>query len=212
MNLTQLRCKHCGDKWFPRIKTIPVKCPHCKSPHWRSFPKKVPNLPHERWVSIVELPDYAISNFGRIKRLTRGQGTWFGRLLKAPLNQTGYPAVTLARKKSYLVHRLVATAFLGPCPKGYETNHLNGIKSDPRVCNLEWVTRSENAFHANRTGLRNVKGERHPESKLTEVDVRFILNAPSTYGYRIRLAKRFNVSVSLIRNIRGHQSWTHLHS
>lgn len=54
------------------------------------------------------------------------------------------------------VHRAVALTFL-PCPGNpddYQVNHINGNKLCNHVDNLEWVTRSENAHHAYRTGLR----------------------------------------------------------
>ena len=51
-------------------------------------------------------------------------------------------------RKVFSVHRLVAKAFI-PNPNGLpEVNHKNGVKSDNRVNNLEWVSRRENIDHA----------------------------------------------------------------
>src|SRR5688572_19490888 len=55
-----------------------------------------------------------------------------------------------------LVHCLVAAAFLGPCPAGYEVNHQDGDKAHNDVSNLEYLTRSQNLEHAYRLGLRTV--------------------------------------------------------
>jgi hypothetical protein len=52
------------------------------------------------------------------------------------------------------VHRIVAAAFIGPCPDGLEINHKNGIKLDNRAENLEYTTRSANMKHAYDSGLR----------------------------------------------------------
>lgn len=46
------------------------------------------------------------------------------------------------------VHRLVADAFMGPCAKGYEVNHKDGVKDNNRPENLEYVTHKENIEHA----------------------------------------------------------------
>ena len=56
----------------------------------------------------------------------------------------GYRPVTIARKR-YLVHRLVAEAFHGPCPPGKcQVDHINRIKDDNRPENLCWVNYREN--------------------------------------------------------------------
>ena len=66
-------------------------------------------------------------------------------------NSIGYHRVLLCdkgRQKNLYIHRLVALAFI-PNPNNLkEINHKNGIKSDNRVENLEWTTRSENMFDA----------------------------------------------------------------
>ena len=46
------------------------------------------------------------------------------------------------------MHHAVALAWIGPRPNGCECDHLNGITTDNRVCNLQWVTRKENEKRA----------------------------------------------------------------
>jgi len=80
-----------------------------------------------------------------------------GRKLK-PGNCRGYKNIHFrknGKQHTRKVHRLVLETFAGPCPKGMETNHKNGIKTDNRLENLEWVTSSENTKHALSTGLIN---------------------------------------------------------
>ena len=63
-------------------------------------------------------------------------------------NAKGYYRVRLKNKDAY-VHRLVADAFIENNNKDrVEVNHINGNTHDNRLCNLEWVTHSENMKHA----------------------------------------------------------------
>lgn len=72
----------------------------------------------------------------------------------------GYPSVAtkigrkIGRKhRCVLVHRLLALAFI-PNPEGKpQVNHLDGVKTNFALDNLEWCTDAENKFHAHRTGL-----------------------------------------------------------
>lgn len=74
-----------------------------------------------------------------------------GRILKPALDKYGYHRVTFSyngKRKSYSVHRLVATAFI-PNPENKPTvNHKNGIKTDNSIENLEWATQSEQKRHS----------------------------------------------------------------
>jgi hypothetical protein len=64
-------------------------------------------------------------------------------------NGQGYLSV-MFRPHRFLVHRLVWEYFNGPIPKGLTVNHINGIKTDNRLENLEVVTQAENNLHYQR--------------------------------------------------------------
>ena len=112
---------------------------------------------------------YEVSNLGRVKSLGNGKSRNSNyskeRILKAKNSGNGYLQVVLSKdgkSKNYLVHRLVAQAFVEN-PKGYnEVNHKNEVKSDNRADNLEFCNRAYN----NNYGTRNKKVAEKVSEKL----------------------------------------------
>lgn len=105
----------------------------------------------EEWRPVAGFPDYAISSSGRVMSYKRDAT---GRVL-SPYLVDGYPMVRVSRpgtRRNRSVHSLVAEAFIGPCPDGQEVRHKNGDRTDPRVSNLCYGTRSENLRDAVRHG------------------------------------------------------------
>ncbi len=118
---------------------------------------------NEIWKPIPDFEGYySVSNLGRVRSEARvvehkvkSKQTLRERILKAGTLKNGYLFVVLCRngqKKTFLVHRLVAMAFLEKSENKEQVNHINNIRYDNRLENLEWCTRSENMQHATKQG------------------------------------------------------------
>ncbi len=114
---------------------------------------------------------YQVSTLGNVRRVYYHKNT-ANVVLKPGKDVDGYMRCALCRDgvcKTFKVHRLVATAFLGVSHK-CDVNHKNGKRDDNRVVNLEWVTHKENIRHSIRTlgkkgTLTGKFSENHPRSK-----------------------------------------------
>lgn len=88
---------------------------------------------------------YEVSSIGRVRSLPRA--TTSGKIRKLRLNRHGRYDINLSadnRTRTFNVHVLVALAFIGPRPDGYDVRHLNGDRTDNRLANLGYSTHSEN--------------------------------------------------------------------
>lgn len=115
-------------------------------------------LPGEEWRKISTYPDYAISNKGRVK-------SKHGTILSQYKTKKGYLRVGLGYKptKVVSVHRLVAQEFI-PNPNNLpQVNHIDGVKTNNNVENLEWCTPIQNVRHAKSMGLMRWNPHKHTE-------------------------------------------------
>jgi hypothetical protein len=154
--------------------------------------------------------NYEVDELGQVWSLPKKtrKGTRLIKALRHP--KTGYMYLDLCKNgnvKKFTVHRLVALAYLPNPENKPQVNHINGDKTDNRLENLEWCTRSENQKHSIDIGLRSAKGVKNSQCKLTEQDVLYIRNSKENGSI---LAKKFNISHPTICDIRKGRSWTHI--
>ena len=158
----------------------------------------------EIWKDIKDFEGlYQVSNYGRIKSFYNNKEI----IIKCFLSKNGYIRVQLSKlgigyKKS--VHRLVAESFINNPENKPQVNHINGIKSDNRVENLEWCTPSENMLHAFKNNLEkpsmlNKYGSNHIRAipvNQYDLDGNFI----KTFDSIIEASKELNINASCICN------------
>jgi hypothetical protein len=120
----------------------------------RKYENNLIKLNVEVFRSVENYDNYAVSSFGRVKN------TKTGRILKAGLNRNGYFIVMLcenAIKKTYLVHRLVACAFIDNPDNKECVDHKNNDRTSNQLTNLRWATTNENQ-HNKKLSNNNTSG------------------------------------------------------
>jgi len=110
--------------------------------------------------------------------------------------------------KKLKVHRLMMLTFVGS--SNLQVNHINGLKTDNRLENLEYCTASQNQIHAYKNGLKKVlKGEKNGQSKLTKACVERI-----KYGHQGMMQKEvariYGITQSQVSRIRSGRLWKHV--
>lgn len=173
----------------------------------------------EQWKQISGFDRYAISSYGRVKRLSSITCAKAGHILKPAVRGGrggwhGYLFVTLCGddgKSNGVIHVLVAEAFIGQRPSGAVVNHKDGDRHNNRMENLEWVTQSQNVLHAYAAGLSDARGEANGQAKLTDEDVREMRRqATGQRGQYAMLSRKFGISPRQVSDIVKGKAWGHL--
>lgn len=178
---------------------------------WRDVP---------RWEGI-----YQVSDTGRVKSVDRRlpvvnrfgiieNRLHRGKELKPSLTKNGYFMVTLTRpgseRECRCVHQLVAEAFIGPRQEKQEVCHNNGVRTDNRVENLRYDTRSANALDRHAHGTMNqAKGEAHYYAKLSADTVRWIRKNAGHMSQRA-MARHLGVTHKTVGSVLNGTQWRHV--
>ena len=160
----------------------------------------------ETWKKINGYECFEVSSFGNVRNTVKQKNSPIFIIF-------GYPKCNVYNKenrKQKFVHRLVAENFIPNIENKTQVNHINGIKTDNRVENLEWCTAKENINHAFKVlNKQNAKGEKCNLSKLKKINVLFIIKNKGIIS-QSKLAKIFNVTQPCISNIHNKITWLDL--
>lgn len=172
----------------------------------------------EIWLPIIEYDGlYDVSNLGRIRNSRTN------KILRLGKHRQGYKLVSLyknKKQKTFLVHRLVAMAFIENPHSFLEINHIDENKENNNVSNLEWCDRVYNANYGtgnkrrieqrikngNNKGSKKPRniGEQNPNCKLSAEQIKYIrknyIRNDKTFG-GVPLSKKFGVGKSYIYRI-----------
>jgi len=146
----------------------------------------------ENWKEIKGYEgSYQVSDLGKVKSIKSGKE----KILKNTNDMAGYLKINLYKngvRKTRKVHRLVLLAFKDNIEKKPHGNHIDKIRTNNRIDNLEWCTSTENSQHS---------------SKFDWIQINVIREA-TNIGYKvISVANYFKVSRSQIYRIKGNVNW-----
>ena len=143
---------------------------------------------------------YQASNLGRIKSISRKRynknggkpGVLKERILKQTKNGDGYYCVKLyknGKSKSIKIHRIIADTFINNLKNDPEVNHKDGVKTNNKTSNLEWVTSKENVNHAYEMGLNPC---------MRDINIEKIIELSNKGYYTNQIAKKMNCDRKMI--------------
>ena len=168
----------------------------------------------EEWKLMLE-GHYEVSNFGNVRRAKSAKGAKVGRYLgtnvrRGPAFYRRFSAWVRGAKKDVYVHRLVAEAFIGPCPVGHQVHHKDGNGLNNHITNLKYVTDAENKRESFRRrifpdGIPSVVDRRfNPEDVKA---MRLLAGAGFIKSY---IGKLFNTHPNYVAKIIKRERWKHV--
>lgn len=173
----------------------------------------------EEWRPVVGFENaYLISRTGKLMRTLSAGCTRAGRIVNGTIIR-GYMKYTLhagGSRKVRFAHALVMAAFVGPRPtRGMHINHLNGVKTDNRLENLEYCTALENATHARHILGVNVKGKYHvgEENSASNLTVMQVLAMRYDYEHGMttrQIADAYGIKRPTVYAVVKRINWRHL--
>lgn len=126
----------------------------------------------------------------------------------------GYPTVSLRRgfgpPKTWCLHTLVLSAFVGPRPSGHCCRHLDGNKLNNNLSNLAWGSYAENAADMAVHGTR-IRGQKYKSARVSD-DSAAEIRALKGVMSQSALAKIYGVSPAAVQAVYDGRTWKHVRS
>ena len=155
-----------------------------------------------------------IANYDGQYKICKNGKVWSSiteKYLSPAKTSGGYYTVSLyknKKSKTHYIHRLLAEAFIAnpdnmPC-----INHIDGIKDNNDLSNLEWCSYSENNRHAYSNGLSK-KGNLRYNSKLRENHIKSVFMLSRIGLSQEKISRMFGVSRGSIQDVLDGKSWVH---
>ena len=172
-----------------------------------------------KWKTIPSMPLFECSPCGKVRRKEtmvafgsqkRKAG---GKILSPKTKTNGYLELSLSDRSRY-VHRLVAETWIAAIPPKFTINHIDGVKSNNNVNNLEIVSQGENSRHAYRTGLKKptvLRGSKHAFAKTNEEEVLEVRKKHAEHHSIKKLELEFpHLTRQILTKVVYRQSWRHI--
>ena len=168
--------------------------------YWGDTLEEIPSLKGEVWKDVVGYEGlYKVSNKGRVISLARFSFNRMirGRVLRPGSNQHGYEIVSLAKdgkNRGFLVHRLVAMAFIPNPLNKPSVDHIDTNKRNNCVDNLRWCTNEENMKNTTTSAKMKSHGGAQSKRAIPILRVSLYDGSIKTYGFLKEAIKDNHIS------------------
>jgi hypothetical protein len=169
----------------------------------------------EGWLPVVGFEGiYEVSDHGRVRCIPARGGRAAGYILKLSLNRPGgYLKTDMSgggkRVTNVHVHKLVLTAFVGPCPAGMECRHLDSNPTNNHLSNLQWASHATNEADKVPRGTAPI-GVKHGQAKLNDEKVREIRELCARGWSYQKIGCHVGVNKSTIHRVIVGKYWKHV--